>query len=98
MSVDGDWNATIKTPMGDMKIMLSLKTEGNKLTGTRTAQDQTLEISDGKVDGNSISWITEVTTPTKMKFEFSATVDGDTISGTVRAATMGLFKFSGERA
>ena len=37
MAVDGNWNITMSTPMGDRNATLSLKNSGGKLTGTQGA-------------------------------------------------------------
>ena len=34
MAVDGKWNLTIKTPMGDQKGVLTLKQDGGNLNGS----------------------------------------------------------------
>ena len=50
------------------------------------------------VDGDSLEWVVEMTSPMPMKLEISATVDGDTISGDVKLGAFGNASFSGERA
>ena len=42
-------------------------------------------------------WINHVVKPMKMKVEFTATVDGDAMSGKVKAGFMGSFPFTGVR-
>ncbi|MGD0191994.1 MAG: hypothetical protein ABSD74_14735 [Rhizomicrobium sp.] len=97
MSVDGTWNITIDSPMGAQKVTLTLKSSGNTLTGTASGAQGTQEIIDGKVDGNAVSWKTAITQPMPMSLEFSGVVDGDKISGNVKAGSFGTFKFSGTR-
>jgi hypothetical protein len=55
MSVDGNWNIVVSTPMGDRQATLSVKTEGSALKGTQGAEGNTTEIFDGTVNGNEIS-------------------------------------------
>ena len=98
MSVDGTWNVVVKSPMGDQPSTLTLKAEGSTLTGTASAQGNTNPIANGKVDGNNISWSNSITTPFPMTLEFSGTVDGDNLTGTVKAGSFGSFPFSGKRA
>ena len=50
--VEGRWNITIKTPMGEKSGVLDLKTEGSALTGSMSDADHYAAISDGKVQGN----------------------------------------------
>src|ERR671924_173075 len=37
MAVDGNWNLTMSTPMGERKASLSIKASGGTLTGTQGA-------------------------------------------------------------
>ncbi len=98
MSADGTWNMTMNTPMGEQKGTLTLKSNGDVLEGKMEGGQGAQEIEDGKIDGNSLSWIINMTQPMAMKLEFSATVDGDGISGDVNLGAFGKATFSGTRA
>jgi hypothetical protein len=98
MSVDGNWNITINSPMGAQPSSLSLKAEGSTLTGTQTAQGNSRAIANGKVDGDTVSWSNEITTPFPMTLAFTGKVVGDTLNGSVQAGSFGSFPFSGTRA
>ena len=98
MSADGSWNVTINSPMGAQQATLTLVTDGDSLSGTMAGAQGTQEFSGGKVDGDSLEWVVEMTSPMPMKLEISATVDGDSISGDVKLGAFGNASFSGERA
>jgi hypothetical protein len=98
MSVDGNWNLTINSPMGARPTSLSLKADGATLTGVQTAEGGSAPIADGKVDGDAVSWSNSVTSPFPMTLEFSGKVVGDTLNGTVKAGSFGSFPFTGARA
>ena len=98
MAIDGKWEITINSPMGAQKATLDVKAEGSTLTGTQTAMQGTQPLTNGKVDGNNLSWSAAITSPMPMTLEFSGTVDGDKISGNVKAGAFGSFPFSGTRA
>jgi hypothetical protein len=98
MSVDGTWNLVVKSPMGDQPSTLTLKAEGATLTGTAAAQGNTNPIANGKVDGDTVSWSNSITTPFPMTLEFTGTVAGDTLNGSVKAGSFGSFPFTGARA
>lgn len=98
MSVDGAWSVTINTPMGAQQGTLNLKSEGSSLSGSLGGPQGTMELVDGKVDGNSLTWSANMTQPMPMKLEFKATVDGDSISGEVELGAFGKATFSGSRA
>ena len=98
MSVDGNWNITVQSPMGAQPSTLSLKAEGATLTGTQSAQGNTANIANGKVDGDTISWSAAITSPMPMTLEFTGVVSGDSVSGSCKAGAFGSFPFSGTRA
>ena len=97
MAVDGTWNITVNSPMGAQKSTLTLKTSGGTLTGTAAGAQGSQELQNGKVDGNNVSWDISITTPMPMTLSFSGAVDGDKISGNVKAGAFGSFPFSGTR-
>jgi hypothetical protein len=98
MAIDGKWEITINSPMGAQKATLDLKADGAGLSGTQTAMQGTQPLTNGKVDGNKLSWSAAITSPMPMTLEFSGTVEGDKLSGSVKAGAFGSFPFSGGRA
>lgn len=98
MSVDGNWNITVNSPMGAQPSTLSLKADGATLTGTQSAQGATADIANGKVDGDTVTWSNSITTPFPMTLEFTGKVEGDTLNGNVKAGAFGSFPFTGSRA
>jgi hypothetical protein len=98
MAVDGKYSITINSPMGPQPATLELKAEGGTLTGTQSAQQGSMAIANGKVDGDNVSWSVAITSPFPMTLEFSGAVSGDAISGSVKAGSFGSFPFSGKRA
>jgi hypothetical protein len=95
--VQGKWNITIKTPVGDRSGVLELKTEGTKLTGSLSDAEHFAAISDGKVEGNRLSWSAKITKPMRMSLKFTATVEADRISGAAKHL-LGKATFTGTRA
>ena len=98
MSADGTWNTTINTPMGAQQGTLTLSTDGGSLTGKMAGAQGEMEIKDGTVDGETLTWKADMTSPMAMTLEFSATVSGDEISGSVKLGAFGDATFSGTRA
>jgi hypothetical protein len=98
MAIDGKWEITINSPMGAQKATLDLKNEGGALSGTQTAMQSTQPLTNAKIDGNNLTWSASITSPMPMTLEFSGTVDGDKLSGSVKAGAFGSFPFSGGRA
>ncbi|MBI5261746.1 MAG: hypothetical protein HY852_08015 [Bradyrhizobium sp.] len=98
MAVDGNWNLTMTTPMGDRQSTLSLKSSGGTLTGTHGAEGSTEEIFDGTVSGDDVAWKVSITNPMPLTLSFSGKVDGDSINGEMGIGPMGSFPFTGTRA
>lgn len=98
MSADGTWDITMNTPMGAQNAKLELSSDGVVLTGRMTSPQGDADVQEGTIDGNSLSWKADITTPISMTLEFSATLDGDSISGSVKLGAFGTASFSGSRA
>ena len=98
MSADGNWNLVIATPMGDRPATLSVKTDGNALTGSQATGGNSADIFDGAVNGNDLSWKVSITDPMPMTLEFTGTISGDAIGGSVKLGAFGTSSFSGTRS
>lgn len=98
MAVDGNWNLTMSTPMGERNATLSLKNSGGVLTGTQGAEGDSFEIFDGAVSGDDVAWKVSITNPMPITVEFTGKVSGDSISGQMGIGPMGSFPFRGTRA
>jgi hypothetical protein len=92
----GKWNIMIKTPMGDKSGVLELHVDGDTLTGSLSDGDHHVAISDGKIEGNKLSWQAKIVKPMRMNFKFTAVVEHDRISGAARHL-LGAATFSGTR-
>jgi hypothetical protein len=98
MSVDGTWNITLQTPMGTQTSTIELASDGSGLTGTQSGNNESGPIYDGHVEGDTASWKVNITRPMPLTVSFSATVDGDSISGTAKAGMFPKSTFVGTRA
>jgi hypothetical protein len=98
MSYTGNWKIIINSPMGDQESSLALTESENKLTGTQSSKFGSGDIANGVVDGSNASWSIDITQPFAMTLEFSAQLDGNAISGTVKLGSFGESSFKGSRA
>ena len=99
MSVAGSYTTTVKSPMGDQSGTFTVTDNGDgtfagKMEGGMGAMDT----ENGKIDGNTLTWEMNMTVPMPMKLECEATIDGDTLTGTVNAGAFGAMPLSGTRA
>lgn len=97
MSLTGDWDIEIDTPMGVQKATLSIAVQGDALTGSYASPFGTSDI-EGRVSGETATWPVKLRAPFPMTLNFTATAVGDTLSGKVKAGPMGTSAFKGTRA
>ncbi|MFZ5720735.1 MAG: hypothetical protein ACOY5Y_14855 [Pseudomonadota bacterium] len=96
MSADGNWKVTINTPMGARTMDVGIATSGDTFTGKVDSEMGTQEVQ-GKVDGDTLTWSTDITNPMPMKLEFTAKVDGDKMTGNCKLGMFGNASLTGER-
>ena len=96
-AVDGDWDVTVKSPMGDQKSVLTINSNGDSFTGKMQGSLGSMDIPSGSVNGNTLSWKMDMTVPMPMTLDCTATVDGDTITGEVKAGAFGSMPVTGTR-
>jgi len=52
----GTWKGRLETQEGTHDLTFNLKADGDKLTGTMTGPQGDVEIKDGKISGNNLSF------------------------------------------
>ncbi len=97
MSVAGTYDCVTKSPMGDQKSKFTVNVDGDTFTGQQAGAMGSMDVVDGKVDGNTLTWTMNMTVPMPMKLTGEATVEGDAITGTVDAGAFGKMPLSGTR-
>jgi hypothetical protein len=98
MTADGNWNLVVSTPMGERQANLSLIAEGATLRGSQMADGKSVDIFDGTINGNDVSWKVSITEPMSITLEFIGTVNGDKLTGSVTLGAFGNSSFSGTRS
>ena len=98
MSVAGTYDCVTKTPMGDQKSKFTVTIDVDTFSGQQAGAMGSMDVVDGKVDGNKLTWTMNMTVPMPMKLTGEATVEGDAITGTVDAGAFGKMPMSGTRA
>jgi hypothetical protein len=83
--VTGKWKASFTTPNGETReSTFDLKADGDNLTGTVSSIRGETAISDGKVDGNKVSFaVVRNFQGNEFKMLYKGTVSGDEMSLTV---------------
>lgn len=82
--VSGKWTAKVPTRGGDTRdATFVFKQDGSTLTGTTTGRDGDIQIHDGKVEGDTISFsVTQNFGGNDVKLLYKGTVSGDEIKFT----------------
>ncbi|HOQ46559.1 MAG TPA: hypothetical protein PLA43_15460 [Bryobacteraceae bacterium] len=91
-SIDGTWVSQRTVDRGGDSFTITqtfdLKTQGNTLTGTVSMafgdmEPRSIEIKEGKIDGNKFSFVTVMSTPNgEFKMTYEGTVEGNVLKGT----------------
>ena len=99
MSVAGTYDCVTKTPMGDQKSTFTVvpSDDGQTFTGQNAGAMGSMDVKDGKIDGNKLTWKMDMTVPMPMTLEGNATVDGDQLTGSVNAGAFGAMPMTGTR-
>jgi len=96
-TVDGAYDCVAKTPMGDQNGVFTVISNGDRFNGTFAGMMGSLDVVDGKVAGDTLTWKMEMTMPMPMTLECEATVSGDAITGTMQLGAFGASAFTGTR-
>lgn len=94
----GNWTLNFETPMGAQAVPVTLTQNGEQLTGK--ASDPMAGDTDvnGTCKGNAIVLLEKVNAPMgELLVEFSGTVSGDSMSGTVKLGDFGSSPFTGKK-
>jgi hypothetical protein len=99
MSVAGTYDTVVKSPMGDQKGTFTVVPgdDGNTFTGSMAGGMGSMDVEDGKIDGDKLSWKMNMTVPMPMTLDCEATVNGDQLTGQVNAGAFGSMPLTGER-
>jgi hypothetical protein len=98
MSIDGSWNCTMNTPLGERKILLTLTANASELTGTLSDGSAGTPIQNGRVDGANASWKADISSPMSLTLEFTVTVTENEMGGSVKLGMFGNAPLRGTRA
>ena len=97
MSVDGSYDCITKSPMGDQKSVFTVTSDGDSFSGQNAGAMGALDVQNGKVDGNKLTWTMDMKVPMPMTLECEAVIDGDVLTGTIKAGAFGSMAMTGTR-
>jgi hypothetical protein len=97
MTATGTWNVKLIAPMPTADILFEVVESDGVITGTATAEGETVELIDGVANGSALSWTMNITKPLKMSFRMDITQDGDSWTGKAKAKIFPAAKVVGTR-
>jgi hypothetical protein len=99
MSVAGTYQCVTKSPMGDQNSSFTVVPgdDGTSFTGTNAGPMGSLAVENGTIDGNTLSWTMNMTVPMPLELKCTATIEGDTLTGTVNAGAFGDMPMTGTK-
>ena len=83
MAVDGTYSVQWSSAMGASAGTITLKVDGNSLSGSMSSAQGTYQFEGGKITGDEFEWSMQVNAPQvgELKVDVKGTVSGDEISG-----------------
>jgi hypothetical protein len=97
MELSGDWDVTIKTPIGSLKVVYHFTDADGTPTGTATGRGETVQLRDITVNGQRVTWHQSVTKPMRLNLDFDVVVDGDRLTGHSKAGRLPRSAVTGTR-
>ena len=99
MSVAGTYNTIVKSPMGDQKGTFTVTPgDGDSFTGTMAGGLGSMDVKNGKISGDTLTWAMDMVVPMPMTLNCEATISGDQLTGKVNGGAFGDMPLTGERA
>jgi hypothetical protein len=100
--ISGPWQAEFESPRGQQKIQFEFKTEGGKLTGKTISQfggtTRETEIQDGKVEGNTLSFVQVINFQgNEVRINYTGKIGDDGIAFTRQMGDRGKSEFKATR-
>ncbi len=96
---NGKWTAEFDTQIGVQKYTYEFHVDGAKLTGKAINEHGETEITEGKVDGDNISFVEMLNFQgTDLRISYTGTINGDEIKFTRKVADFATEELTAKRA
>ena len=97
-AIDGKWTATYETQGNSITTTWDIKSDGNKLTGKASSSFGDRDITDGKIEGNTVSWTENIDAGgAAIKVVCKGTLNGDEIKLTRTVGEFGSTEVTAKR-
>lgn len=97
--VGGTYDFVVNSPMGEQTGTITVVPDdsGTSFTGSLNGSLGTMDINDGTISGNTLTWQMKMNMPLPMTLNCEATVDGDDVAGSIDAGMMGKMPLTAKR-
>jgi hypothetical protein len=97
--ITGKWTATVESPRGTQQLSFDFHVDGAALTGKITTPRGESDITDGKIDGDTVTFNQVVNfNGNEMKIAYKGTISGDSIKFTRTVGDRPPAEFTANRA
>ncbi|MET3505267.1 DJ-1/PfpI family protein [Halalkalibacter oceani] len=96
-TIEGDWEATIATPIGKQHVLFSFTNKDGRLTGTATQGEETVRLEQLTFKGNEGTWSMNVTKPMRLSLKFRVVIDNNHLHGEAKAGLLPASRLTGRR-
>jgi hypothetical protein len=97
-SMAGDWEITFNTPQGASTVNLTLKQEGEKLTGDLSSPIGAVPVTGSAIEGAVVLAASISLQGNALELGLNGKMEGELLNGTARFGDFGEFPFTAKRA
>ena len=95
----GVWELVVRSPQGDINSRMSLKRDGERLTGTVISSSGSTPVQNAVVTGNQLRFTISLQIGSdKMEATVTAMIEGGSMRGLISLPAVGSFELAGSRA
>lgn len=96
--IEGQWDCVAQSPMGEQRTVLTLVGKpGGGFAGTNSGALGSIDIVDGRLLGEQVSFTMKLTAPFPMELTCEAMLNGDTMEGTLDTGAFGKYPVKATR-
>lgn len=97
-SIDGKWKAQFDTQIGPQSYTYEFHVDGTKVTGTATNDRGQTQITEGKLDGNTITFVESLSFDgNDIRIEYTGKINGDEIEFTRKVGDFATEELTAKR-
>lgn len=99
MSVAGTYEFEVNSPLGAQSgtFIVVPDPSGLSFSGELNGSMGSTQVTGGSISGNVLSWQMSISSPMPMSLDCEAVVEGDQVTGTVKAGIFGSMPLTGTK-